>query len=195
MILDAAQELIINKGPEHITMEDIAEKAELAKGTLYLYFKSKDEIQYEISRRGTEILNERTLKIIDRTKTGLENLVRMGWEFVSFSNDEREFFNLFIFFHNIDLLKIDLPYERIEDYLLHHSPFTILIELVEMGIKDGSLRSELSVIDTATALWSSLMGLLVIQENKREIYQVFRVKPETVLNTAFDIILNGIKNR
>lgn len=195
MILDAAQSVIFQKGLENTTMDEIAEKAELAKGTLYLYFKSKEIIQYEISKRGTLLLDQRIKKVIDTKKTGLENLVRIGWEFVKFSREEAEYFNLFLFFHNIDMNTLDIPSETIEDYFIYQSPFRTLLDVVESGIKDGSMRKDLPVNDTATALWSTLMGLLVVQENKKEIYDIFKVDRENILKTSFDIILNGIVNR
>jgi AcrR family transcriptional regulator len=43
-ILAAAKKVFGNKGFEATRMEEIAKAAQLAKGTLYLYFRSKDEI-------------------------------------------------------------------------------------------------------------------------------------------------------
>ncbi len=41
-IIDVAEKLIFSKGYENVTMDDIARETELARGTLYLYFKNKD---------------------------------------------------------------------------------------------------------------------------------------------------------
>ena len=41
LIINAAQELFFFKKFDEITIEEIAKKSQLAKGTLYLYFKSK----------------------------------------------------------------------------------------------------------------------------------------------------------
>lgn len=43
-ILGAAESVFARKGYHETRMDDIADEAELAKGTLYYYFKSKDEI-------------------------------------------------------------------------------------------------------------------------------------------------------
>lgn len=47
-ILTAAETVFASKGYYQARMEDIAEAAELAKGTLYYYFKSKDEIYFRL---------------------------------------------------------------------------------------------------------------------------------------------------
>ncbi|MHB8896387.1 MAG: TetR/AcrR family transcriptional regulator, partial [Candidatus Geothermincolia bacterium] len=43
-IIDAAKELFSQKGYQATTMDEIAEKAELSKGAVYLYFESKDDL-------------------------------------------------------------------------------------------------------------------------------------------------------
>ncbi len=43
-IIAIAQELLLQKGFNNINVNDIAQSAGLAKGTLYLYFKSKEEL-------------------------------------------------------------------------------------------------------------------------------------------------------
>lgn len=48
-ILSAAKLLFSNRGFHQTTMEEIANEAELSPGTLYLYFKSKDELFAELS--------------------------------------------------------------------------------------------------------------------------------------------------
>ncbi|NJK86044.1 MAG: helix-turn-helix transcriptional regulator [Bacteroidales bacterium] len=55
-IVDAAEKIFFKKGFEYATMDEIAEQAELSKGTLYLYFKSKEELLYAIHLRAMKII-------------------------------------------------------------------------------------------------------------------------------------------
>ncbi|HEY2040232.1 MAG TPA: TetR/AcrR family transcriptional regulator, partial [Edaphobacter sp.] len=50
-ILSAATKIFGNKGFDATLMDEIAKSAGLAKGTLYLYFKSKDEIYQAVVRQ------------------------------------------------------------------------------------------------------------------------------------------------
>jgi AcrR family transcriptional regulator len=43
-ILDSARQLLIKRGFQDITMDDAAREAGVAKGTLFLYYKTKDEL-------------------------------------------------------------------------------------------------------------------------------------------------------
>jgi AcrR family transcriptional regulator len=56
-ILAAARQLMLSRGVEAVTMEEIATAAGVAKGTVYLYFQSKDDLVQElISQVGENIL-------------------------------------------------------------------------------------------------------------------------------------------
>ena len=56
-ILTAARHLMLSRGVEAVTMEEVAAAAGVAKGTLYLYFKGKEDlIQALISQVGENIL-------------------------------------------------------------------------------------------------------------------------------------------
>jgi AcrR family transcriptional regulator len=56
-ILAAARNLMLSRGVEAVTMEEVAAAAGVAKGTVYLYFKGKEDlIQALISQVGENIL-------------------------------------------------------------------------------------------------------------------------------------------
>ncbi|MDR0553721.1 MAG: TetR/AcrR family transcriptional regulator [Treponema sp.] len=48
LIMSCAKELILKYGPNEVSMAEIAERAELSKATLYLYFSSKDVLYRDI---------------------------------------------------------------------------------------------------------------------------------------------------
>ena len=58
-ILAAAREVFWQKGYARATIAQIAEKAELAPGTIYLYFTGKDTLYVELLTEGYELLDQR----------------------------------------------------------------------------------------------------------------------------------------
>ncbi len=194
-IVDAAEILFARKGITETTMDDIAAEAELSKGTLYLYFKSKEELQWEVSLRGANFLKNIMEETIDRSLSALVNLIHIGRAFIEFSRKHADYFNLFILFQSKDLQRMNIERSRIESYFREQSPFTILINLVKQGIEEGSLRSGLHIAETASALWSQMLGILIVQQNKRELYEIFNITEESVLETNFDLLMYGIANK
>ncbi|MFC1694275.1 TetR/AcrR family transcriptional regulator, partial [Candidatus Latescibacterota bacterium] len=63
-IMDAATRIFAKKGFLHATLEDIAREAEFSKGTIYLYFASKEDLLYSI-------LNEKSMSILHVMKETL----------------------------------------------------------------------------------------------------------------------------
>lgn len=80
-ILEAAEFVFARKGYYETRMDDIALEAELAKGTLYYYFKSKDEIYTHLLERESEKVVEEIKSRIPRKATFLEKLVDFSVEY------------------------------------------------------------------------------------------------------------------
>ncbi len=57
-IFEAAMDLFQNKGFVHTTMQDISERAGVAKGTVFNYFTSKEEILLKFGRMRVAELKE-----------------------------------------------------------------------------------------------------------------------------------------
>lgn len=74
-ILDAAEVLFASKGYDNTTMNDILEKVEIAKGTLYYHFKSKEDILDAMIERISDEMHEKAEKVVNDTeKTVLERV-------------------------------------------------------------------------------------------------------------------------
>ena len=62
-IIVAAKRVFSEKGFNKATMEDIAKEAELSPGTLYLYFKNKEELYASLSLRILQYLHIRVTHV------------------------------------------------------------------------------------------------------------------------------------
>jgi len=63
-ILEAAEKVFARSGYYQARVDDIAEEAELAKGTIYYYFKSKDEIYFALLKREAQHIHEEIRRLI-----------------------------------------------------------------------------------------------------------------------------------
>ncbi len=74
-LLNNAFELFTQKGITDTTISDIAEKAGVAKGTFYLYFKDKYDLRDRLVRHQAGlILEHATLALAEATKSGLQQI-------------------------------------------------------------------------------------------------------------------------
>ena len=84
-ILAATRKVIAAAGPE-FTLDRVAEEAGVAKGTIYLYFSSKDELVFRVLKGGITWLLERTREALETDKPlreRMRQMVRDQFEFVS----------------------------------------------------------------------------------------------------------------
>jgi len=193
-IIAAAEQVFFSKGFDESTMDDVAVQAELSKGTLYLYFNSKIELHWEIMKKGMAILSEMILKSISTDANALDNLRKMGEVFYRFSSEEPMYFNSMMFFEGKDLELLHFEKKEL-DSSFQTSPIKILYEVIESGIVDGSVRNDFSVPAMANTLWAQTLGVLQVIRNKREVFELFQLSGQEVMQCHYELVLNGVKNK
>ena len=75
-LYQAAFDLFTNKGFAKTTISDIVKKAELAKGTFYLYFEDKYELRDKlIARKAGQLFLDAYEDLIEHPVSGFENQI------------------------------------------------------------------------------------------------------------------------
>jgi len=90
-ILDAARRSFIDKGLSGTTVDGIARTAGVAKGTVYLYYRSKDEILRQLLAADLAELEADTLPCITSSGTVEERLKRFFTATLAFFDRKRDF--------------------------------------------------------------------------------------------------------
>src|SRR4030042_2565831 len=195
LIIDAAERIFFKKGIDNSTMDDVAGEAELSKGTLYLYFKSKEDIQLAIAIRGSDILKEMMRKRLSDNKTGYENLLELAEISIDFSSKHKHYYEFFLFLRIARFDKLNIDESRFRKYLIEQSPLTIVHECVVKGITDKSLRSDIPSNVFAATLWSQLLGVLIVINYKKKIYKMFGLNAEDIIKTHLKLVSTGGKSQ
>jgi AcrR family transcriptional regulator len=69
-LLDAAQKVLLDKGIDGLTVDDITAAAGVAKGTFYLYFRSKEQVLAAVRDQWTETTMQRQAAAVDELPAG-----------------------------------------------------------------------------------------------------------------------------
>ena len=85
-------------------MDDVAAEAELSKGTLYLYFKNKEDLYLALHSRGHVLMKSLFEKAIMKYKTGIDKVRAIGEAYFHFYKKYPKYFHVLIYFEsrNID---------------------------------------------------------------------------------------------
>ena len=141
-------------------MDDVAEEAELSKGTLYLYFKSKEDLYLAITLRGIHIMMSMFEKAVQNQKTGLDKTFAIGKAFFDFANQYPDYFNALSYF---ELNELSFDHDSSPaNACMHegHDSLDILINVLKEGIADGSIRPDINPLRMATILWGMSSGII-----------------------------------
>lgn len=96
-IITAARSVFAQKGYLNATVDEIALAAGLAKGTIYVYFNSKEEIYTAAIENDLEILRQRTLQNIAAAGTVLEKISAYINSRFDYCEERRDFFRITYF--------------------------------------------------------------------------------------------------
>lgn len=159
-ILKAARKLFFDKGFKTVTVESIARKAELSKGSIYLHYNSKEEIYTQILLNDIDKFHERISAILPNSSSASEALVKLANIYVDFFLNDRELFRILMTFmlHTSDM---NMP-EDVNDRIVKTTNKTIgIIEQVfQYGIERGEFPATLNLRQNRNALWGMMNGII-----------------------------------
>lgn len=136
-ILSNAETLFRLKGFDKVTMNDIAKESDVAKGTLYLHFKSKEELLFNILIPKLEEFNHK-VELIDKN----ENLIRNKIKKIITYGFDSDFFDFtkdhFLYMHKLFNVQYHNELNAIIDKVIKN--FSLMIQ---EGKEKNEIKSSL----------------------------------------------------
>ena len=185
-ILSAAEKVFAAKGFFLTTMSDIAREAEFGTGTLYKYFRSKEELYFTLIDEKVEEINRLVKDELSQRSSAVERIKKaLGLQF-EFFEQNRDFFRIYISERN--------RFEwTVKDELgkgLHEKMVTyinILAEVMRQGIDREEFRS-MNPTDLAHALVGIVNSFVFEWMISREPYPLI-----SKVDTVLEIFLGGVE--
>ncbi len=162
-ILDAAERLFLEHGYEKTTVDRVAERAEVSKGLVYLYFANKQELFMAMTRRGFELFREQTRQALDTEGAGRHGLYRFRLFaecYTRFSVNHPGYFQAMSQFGSAEIVRSQ-PGSN-EEACTNHLLETLdaMTEVIVGGQEDGSIRGDVPARELAITGWSTIHGLV-----------------------------------
>ena len=186
LIVATAQQLFEEKGFDKTTVEEIAARAELGKGTIYSYFQSKEQIYVAILEKGLDLLKERMEAALQNPASALDALHKMFDVFIEYHRERKDF--------------IETLFVQVDKQNLFHlsglvgglkSRAQVWVEQVAKVLHWGIERGEfkpVEVMKTAQIIVGMILGLIIQHETSQTSEEI----PE-FRNDLFALVLSGIK--
>jgi AcrR family transcriptional regulator len=196
LILDAAEKIFFSKGFPAATVDDIAAQAELSKGTIYLYFKSKEDILLGIHLRG----GERMFELFRAATSGPEPILilitKLGGAYYEFFNTQRNYFRIFQFFNNPQFHKeasqemLDLCHEH------DRKLWQLVTALIDRAVREDVFDPGLNQMQAAIILWSTGTHLMQQMDAGGEYWEKrMHINLEETMRKAYRYLVEGMMRK
>jgi AcrR family transcriptional regulator len=186
-ILDAAVSVFGKKGFEGANVEDIAQAVGISKGTVYLYFKSKEDIF-------KAILGERSMlsKLADLTAVPSasleETLTQLGKDYLQYMKEELPLVRLVL----TDAQRFPTHAEQAYKGIVLKAN-KMLAKFLDEQAQAGKIRASENTFLAARAF----MGLLIMYVFTQQLLGGQRftpIKPEEWVRVAVHVFLDGVRD-
>jgi AcrR family transcriptional regulator len=192
-IMGSARELFFAKGFNTATMDEIAHKAELSKGALYLYFASKEELYVSVMSEGLSILFERTEEALTLNLPPDQMLRKLGEVNYRYYLDYPEYSRIFFFSEHRNVAK-QLPRELIQESMDKGMRFfQLIVGVIQKGIEQG-IFAPADPRKAAVAFWGATSGTLLLFEEEMN-REIIGMDVEQLLYYTLDLFIEALKKR
>ena len=150
MILDAARDVLMRDGYEQMSMRGLAEKIDYSAGTIYLHFRSKEEllnslVEESFGRLHAALERARRENPVDTLRAGLRAYVEFGLQYPNH-------------YHFAFMLR---PRTARAATSRPHRAFEFLRDVVRCCVECGHFR-RVDVETAAQVLWASVHGVTTL---------------------------------
>lgn len=158
--MKAARRLFFENGFRPVTVESIARKAELSKGSIYLYFKSKEEIYTQILLGDIDKFNGHFGDLIPKSASAAEAITRFARIYVDLFLNDHELFRILMTFM-LHTSTMNLP-EDLNNHIIKSTNrnINIIEEIFRYGIERGEFSQTINLRLSRNAFWGLLNGII-----------------------------------
>lgn len=185
-ILEAAETVIARVGYEDVTMGEVARAAGCATGTLYLYFKDKQQLVMALVERHGLDFRARVRTAMEGVEDPLERIRRATRSFLGFFAENRNYFKV-LFGSNLlrrGVLPGALPKAEQEERRRLQEGF---LEMIRQAQGRGEIRADLPADEIQRFMRGAMMGLLDQLSLQETLPPV-----EEILRSYWALLLGGI---
>jgi AcrR family transcriptional regulator len=159
-ILKAARRLFFDRGFKSVTVDNIAAKAEVSKGSIYLCFESKEEIYAQILISDNIALYERIKNFSHTEASAAQLLLEFARIYVDYFLNNNELFRILMTFM-MQTSQMNLT-EKQNNELIRSTNQNIMIisEIIQKGVDSGEFSPIGDIQQMQNGIWGMLNGII-----------------------------------
>jgi AcrR family transcriptional regulator len=191
-ILKAARRLFFDRGFKAVTVDNIAAKAEVSKGSIYLCFESKEEIYTQILIADNISLYERIKNFSSIEASASQLLQEFSRIYVDYFLNDKELFRILMTFM-MQTGQMHLTEEQSTELIRStNENIKPISEIIKKGIDSGEFSPLSNVRQMQNAIWGILNGIISLYlYTGNPIKRMERI--HSTVQGSLNIIIKGLK--
>jgi AcrR family transcriptional regulator len=183
-ILRAAERIFAKNGFHNSTVAEIAKESEFAIGTLYQFFKNKEELYYTMMIEKFDLLYNTLLTEVGKNTKCFEKLNCLVGVVLAFIEQNVDFFKIFTW--ELNVLNSNMNHNLKDQLITKHFAYSKLIsDVIKEGLQERVLK-EGNADDLSTALLG-MMNIFSFNWIYNQQQDSLREKASIIVN----LFLNG----
>ena len=159
-ILRAARRLFFDRGFKSVTVDNIAAKSEVSKGSIYLCFESKEEIYAQILISDNIALYERIKNFSATEASASQLLLEFARIYVDYFLNDNELFRILMTFM-LQTGQMNLTEKQNTELIRStNENIKIISEIIQKGIDSGEFSPIGNIRQMQNAIWGMLNGVI-----------------------------------
>lgn len=167
-ILTMAEQLFAARGFDNVKMDDIAKQAGISKGSVFFYFKSKENLKMALTFRAFQALINAYYSTVEKNqrKDGLDNTLGLIEAYLKFGKKHPYYYELLLDYMTFirsevnqnmtPALQESIYFRKVKD--IHNLPLSIIVEEIKKGQKDGSILNQKDPNLLYLTAWAMVIG-------------------------------------
>jgi len=189
-ILESAREVFFRDGFMQANLDEVADRAGVAKGTLYRYFESKAELYVAVLAHNGAIFLDKIRGTVDPALSPPEQIQKTARFYFRHYVENQDYFQIFWAIENQSVIG-ELPAGVVDEVSsLWEQCVRVVAGTIERGVKDGSFL-DCDSWEVANLLWTLVNGLIQTETSSTR-RQLRRAPLEKAFDDALGIMLRGM---
>src|SRR5215831_14486535 len=193
LILDHAQRILLRDGFQNLNLDELAEAVEYSKGTLYLHFKTKEDIALAVVARALKQRAEFFERVLQFQGRSREKARAIGFACCHFAKEYPDYYNVEM------MLKSQSFWEKADETRQHQYAiqggrcFRVMHRLVTEGFEKGDLLpGKMSPEHIVFGIASTAIGSHIMGRNTHMLMMAGIEDPLQALCQIVDVFLDGL---
>ena len=186
-ILDVTEKLIVEKGITQLTMEKVAQGADLATGTLYLYFDTKESLFAAVNARINKEINQTIKKKMDLCQSGSEKVVATGTAIVEFSLSNPQKWKVGTELYRVQFEDVQDP--NVQEFLhVVNEMVHVLADAYQQGIDEGTIHRDLDPVSAAIFSRMAFVNAFTLTSEQKMLLELNEISQKHYQNVYWNLI-------